>query len=200
MDARAAILRTFGCLHKTVHGDGADVLGRIVLTCEEMMQDRGCERVTRADNLLGAVKAGAAVLRARGGVDVNVYVHAEERVGVKAARAVLDECEEAGVTAVVVSAEGPTPFTRKECDGKPVQFFEARSLCYNVTRHALVPKHERAEAPPGVAPRSLPKLPETDPVVQYYGWPPGTVVRVWRCFGGHEPIPYFRVVSTAASS
>ena len=201
MDADS-ILRRFGCIHKTVHGDGADILGRIVLTCEEMLKDRGCDQVFRADDLLGGVQAGAALLRARGGgVDVNVYIHGEERVGVKAARMILDECEEAGVTALLVSIDGPTPFTRKEFDGKAVQFMDARSLCYNVTRHALVPKHVRVEAPPaGVEVKSLPKLLETDAVVQYYGWPVGTVVRVSRCFGGHEPIPYFRVVSPNVNS
>ena len=68
----------------------------------------------------------------------------------------------------------------------------------NVTRHALVPKHDKVDAPPpSTSVEALPKILTTDRVVQYYAWPVGTVVRVWRCYGGHEPVPYFRVVAAA---
>ena len=49
--------------------------------------------------------------------------------------------------------------------------------------------------PAGVTREQLPRILDTDPVVRYHAWPCGAVVRVWRVFGGHEPIPYFRVVA-----
>ena len=195
-------MRTDGPLariNRTIHGDTV-VVGRLMLTCEQMLRDRGCTRVTRADDVHLAVENGTALLRGRGpGVAVDVFViGSEDRVGVKHARAVLDACADDGATAVVVSAEGPTAFTRKECEGRAMQFFCARVLCYNVSQHSLVPRHERVEKPPeGVSVEALPKLPDTDPVAQYYHWPVGTVVRVWRCFSGHEPVPYYRVVCTS---
>ena len=101
---------------------------------------------------------------------------------------------------VVVSTDGPTPFTRKECEGKPVQFLLARQVCVNVTKHHLVPRHVRVDHPPdGMTPDDLPKMFETDPIAQYHAWPVGTVVRIDRRFRGHEPVPYFRVVSPASS-
>lgn len=184
-----------GRVHRTVHG--GNVLERVVTTCEEMLRDRGCAEVVRTPDLATAVENGRPLLCGReapsgGGFDV--YVHSEDRVGVKFARAVREACEKQGCEAVVVSVDGPTPFTRKEC-GDSIQFFGVRELCYNVTRHALVPKHVPVgEPPPGTTRETLPRMLDTDPVAQYYRWPLGTVVRVDRCFGGHEPIPYFRVV------
>lgn len=180
------MFESYASVHKAVHGDGHEVHRRVLRTCEEMLRDRGCARVERLDE---------PALRGRD-PDIDVHVLDEERVSVKAARAALDARAHDGVQVVIVSLEGPTPFARRECGGGPVQFFCARDLCVNVTRHALVPKHERVENAP--VPRALmPRILDTDRVVQYHNWPVGTVVRVWRCFGGHEPVPYFRVVTAA---
>ena len=189
----------FGCVHKTLHGDGKDTLGRAVLTCEQMLRDRGCTRIARAPDPDASIENGTPpILRGEGDdLIVEVYVHSEDQVGVKFVRSVLEVAEG---DVIVVSLEGPTPFTKKECDGKRIQFFTMRDVCVNITRHALVPKHEKMEQPPpGMRVEHLPLLLDTDPIVQYYNWPHGTIVRVWRTFGGHEPTPYFRVVSPATS-
>lgn len=150
-----------------------------------MLSDRGCARVR-----VHVPPVGELGLLAEGDARVRVYLCTEDRVGVKYARAVLDAGAE---QAVVVSIDGPTPFTRKECER--IQFFTARDLCVNVTKHHLVPKHERVTGPPaGIDAAHLPRLLDTDRVVQYYGWKVGSVVRIHRVFGGHEPITYYRVV------
>ena len=126
-----------------------------------------------------------------------MYLHAEDKVGVKFVRTVL---EAASGDVIIISLDGPTPFTKKECDGKRIQFFLIKELCENITHHSLVPKHERVESlPPDILKEHLPLILETDPIVQYHNWPIGTVVRVLRSFGGHEPIPYLRVVSSATA-
>ena len=174
-------MHKFGAIHRSVHGDEHDVLGRLLSTCEEMLLDRGCTNIVRA--------APATYSPAITSDQLDVHV-TEDKVGVKFARQII----EAGKPAIVVSPEGATPFTKRECEGKPLQFLLARDVCVNVTQHHLVPKHE--VVPADTAPKGqLPKILTTDPVVQWYDWPVGTVVRVWRCFGGHEPVPYFRVVA-----
>lgn len=197
----------FSSIHGAVHGNGREVLERILHTCEEMLRDRGCTCVTRAQDVAACIgDTKAPVLRGRdedGSCRVHVFLHGEDRVGIKYARQLLEDLdeeeEEPGVLAVVVSREGATPFTRKECDGRLVRFMLARDLYSNVTHHALVPKHEKVttETTPYYSPSSLPHILDTDRIVQYYDWPVGTVVRVWRTFGGHEPIPYLRVVVAA---
>ena len=128
----------YGSIHKSVHGAGHDVVVRILTTCEQMLRDRGCAdvQVLRDARACFDVEDTSPAITGRGGTrgdDYDVYVHSEERVSVKAARAILERSN--GVRAIVVSVEGPTPFTRRECDGQPVQFFTARELCVNVSRH-----------------------------------------------------------------
>lgn len=179
-----------GRIHKSIHGDGGANLQRILATCEQMLKDRGCAYVHRTSS-------GEPQLRGHGEEvgDIDVYVYTEEdKVGVKWVRSVLER----PAFVVVISLEGPTPFTRKECDPQRIQFLLARDMCVNVTRHALVPKHERVDAPPpGISVAALPKILDTDPIVQYHNWPHGTVLRILRRFGGHEPVPYYRTVVPA---
>ena len=47
-------------------------------------------------------------------------------------------------------------------------------------------------------PEFLPRIFDTDKVVEYYNWKIGDVVKIRRVFGGHEPFDYFRVVVAAA--
>lgn len=165
-------------------------------TCEQMLLDRGCTAVRVADAPLCEAAAGRPFVRGEA-PDTEVYLHLEDRVGVRFARQVVEGLGEGKKSALIVSLEGPTPFTRRECEGQRLQFFTCRQLCVNVTRHSLVPRHT-AVAPAGHDLALLPKLLETDAVAQYYGWPVGTVVQIERRLGTHEPIPYFRVVSASS--
>jgi len=190
----------FARIHQCVHADGRSLLDRVLTTCCEMLADRGCtevERLRSVDECLTQADASTPAVRGRGGrVDVNVYVHGEDRVGVKFARAVLEDADQEGIpSVVVVSPEGATPFTLKECQDRHIQFWRAKDLCFNVTQHCLVPQHIPVDGPPkGVSTGELPRILSTDVIARYYDWPVGTVVRIERAFGGHEPIPYFRLV------
>lgn len=194
MEAAAA---AYSRVHRAVHGDGHDVIERVLNTCEEMLRDRGCGSVNRVADVGDVFDSVTPAVS--GWVDEekgwDVFLLSEERVGVKVARAILEQLGKDRV-AVIVSVDGPTPFTRRECEGKAVEFFTARELVVNVTHHALVPAHQ-IDTECTIAPELLPIVLESDPVVRYYAWPRGTRVRVMRCFGGHEPIPYVRIVAGA---
>lgn len=187
------IIRKFSCVHKTVHGNGESNITKIMNTCDEMLVDRGCSDVCRNDSSVQRILNVEPVLVGRD-PDTHVYICDEEKVGVKYARAVLEKSKEAK-NIIIVSLDGPTPFTRKE--NSVIQFMLATSLSYNVTRHSLVPQHE-VVATTTIEKHQFPKILDTDPVVQYYNWPIGTVVRVWRCYGGHEVIPFYRCVSESS--
>ena len=190
------IIDKFGRLHSAIHGDAIGNLSRILKTVEEMLCDRDFATIRRDPDPLAAITGSRPVVRASAGSDeIVVYIHNEERVGVKWARTVLETHERDGIKIIAISQQGPSPFTKREREGKHIQFLLARAMCVNVTRHALVPKHERVEVlPDNVLPESLPYIYESDPVVQYYAWPVDTLVRITRHFGGTEPILYFRRV------
>lgn len=192
----SANLERFGGIHKSLHGDGRDIVMRTLRVLREMLSDRGCTSITDLvdpGDIAEAIARGGCLLKGRGpSIRVDVYFAPEDKVGVKYVRSILEQREEAA-DVVVVSVDGATPFTRKECEGRAIQFFLARDLCFNVTKHSLVPKHERVQEFPGTR-EELPQILDTDPIVQYYNYPPGVVLRTMRPFGGHEPIPYYRVV------
>lgn len=190
------ISERFGRVHRAIHANGRDVLDRVLVTCDEMLRDRGCTRVVH--HSLDATGQFDPVMEGHGSCGgIRIYVHGEDKVGVKFAR-IIQERTEDRILSLIISVDGPTPFTKKECNPKRVQFMTVRNLCVNVTRHSLVPKHEVVtNAPDGVSVDKLPPILDSDPIVQYYNWPAGTIVRVWRRFAGYEPVPYFRRVSSS---
>lgn len=186
----------FGSIHRAIHGDGWNVLRRVLGTLEQVLNDRGYSRVERFsdENIRAHPPEPIMVGNGPDGM-VRVFLCGDDRVSVKYARAVLETGE--GST-IILSAEGPTPFTRKELSGTSIRFMQFHSLCNNKTRHTLVPQHERVDRPPdGICCHNLPRYLESDPIVQHYNWPVGTILRIWRNYGGHEPIPYYRIVVAA---
>jgi len=164
------------------------------------LRARGATEIEREADVRASIEDGNGHILSATSPNLTwrAYIHGEDRVGVKYARTIVDECAEAGTHAIVISLEGPTPFTRRECEGGHVQFFMARDMCVTIVDHCLVPKHERITAeqlPSGVRPENLPTMEQSDRVVQYYNWPPRSIVRITRVFGGNEPIPYYRLVT-----
>lgn len=191
----------FGRMHSTVRVlDGASLLQRIVGTLSEMLHDRGCAPVVFHG--ISAVERDEPLFvgHREDRPTVVVYFATEERVGVKTARSLIEDARKraADPEVVVVSLEGPTPYTKRELEGNAnVQFQMAKHLTANRARHRLVPPHrlvtpeERAAL--GAADSELPRILDTDPVVQYYMFPVGSVVRIDRSCGS-EVRPYFRLV------
>lgn len=195
-----SFIRNLGNMHASVQGDGRAFLTRILNTLHEMLQDRGMQKIVHVENVEAAIENGSVPVIE--GYDSNegvtrVFVHPEERVSVKSARAIIQTYGEKD-DLVIVSVEGPTTFTKKECDDKNVQFLLAKDVCVNKSRHHLVPKHVRVPCPPPhTTVESLPKILDTDPIVQYYNFPKGSILKIERVFGGHETVTYFRVVVSA---
>lgn len=195
-----SFIRSLGNMHASVQGDGRASLSRILNTLHEMLHDRGMQRIVRVENLDAAIENGNIPVME--GYDANkgvtrVFVHPEERVSVKSARTMIQTYGEKDYL-VIVSVEGPTSFTKKECEDKNVQFLLAKDVCVNKSKHHLVPKHVMVPCPPPhTTVESLPKILDTDPIVQYYNFPKGSILKIERVFGGHETVTYFRVVVSA---
>ena len=166
-DTYQHFVQTLGRAHSSLHGDGTDVLGRILIVCEQMLQDRGCRTVCRADDLVSCITSPTPIFLGREGpTDYDLYIVAEERIGIKAARGILAATQD-DAHVIVVSLEGATSFTRKECDGKNIQFMCVRDVCVNKTRHHLVPKHVAVPPPCDVDAQHLPRIVETAPSVHF---------------------------------
>lgn len=188
-----SFLQRLGVVHRALHTDGSKLLARIVATCIEMLADRGEEEVRASPEPLAEAVAGRPVVWSE---TTNVFLHTEDRVGVKFARAVLEA--HGDKKAVCVSIDGPTPFTRHEFESRAMQFMTCKSLCSNVTQHQLVPRHRLvAEADVPYEKSALALIAAGDPIVQYYDWPVGGVVKIERVHGGSEPTTYFRLIASS---
>lgn len=176
-------------------------------TVIEMLTDRNyvtiqaCQTV---EEVMHNMSTGAAVARACVPdtlMPVRVQFHNEDRIGVKPIRGWFES--DTPVHVIAVSLEGPTAFAKRECElsNQHVEFFTFRDLSVNITKHALVPKHERLSAE-SVAQlpydskkhKTLPVLYTTDRVAQYYNYQPGDVIRITRTAGTQEPTHFFRLV------
>ena len=183
------------------------MLRRVLRTCREMVADRGY--VTTAVQDAASLDACRPVIEARSPTrgSLRVVFCPEDKVGVKYTRALFaDAVERDGVDLlVVVSSDGPTPFCKRECDERYadcMQFFTYRQLLFNVTRfdmtpaHSLVPRDEAARLARElrvVKDTDWPRILLRDPVVRYYDFRRGDIVRIERTHGG-EPTTYYRIV------
>ena len=172
------------------------MLARVLVTCIEMLTDRGMTVTSCAPttaDVINCIKEGVPVLQcAAGDEKCSVLFHSEERVGVKHMRAWIDTYKH---LIIVVSVEGPTPFTRKESECEGIQFFQFKELVTNITKHSLVPKHVRVANPPkNIQKEYLPKIYTSDKVVQYYDFKPGEIIRIERTMGVQNPMMYYRLV------
>lgn len=91
---------------------------------------------------------------------------------------------------IVVYNTSVTPPVKKLVESTTIiriELFTADELGYNVTKHVLVPKHEKAsDIEYKQLKQYLTKIPRilvTDPVVRFYGFKRGTVVKVTRKTG-----------------
>ena len=198
----ATYLSKLARVNNTAHCSPKDTVSRCMKTLIEMLRDRGyvdiqtCQTVEEAFESMTALRP---LMQAVGNDRlVRVHFHNEERVGVKQLRAWT---ENAGNDAIiVVSLDGPTSFTRKEAEEKNpnVSFFLFRDLCVNITRHELVPRHERIPRSTlpldGSSVDALPVLYTTDRVAQYYDFRPDDIVRITRTAGVQEPVYYYRIL------
>lgn len=181
---------------KATHVDD-DIIMRVVRTVVDMLRDRGCDEVV-APQTVEEVEATAlaeeSVIVGGPSPAVRVVFVGDDRVSVKTMRSVMES--NAHDRTIFVSFDGPTAFAKREAVqawGTSVQFFRYRELVYNVTKHALVPKHEKDEGDHPDA-SFYPHILVTDPVCQYHDFQVGDVVRISRFRGSVRPFSYFRTV------
>ena len=196
--------------HGRVSGDA--ILARVFHTVCEMLADRGYTLQTicqSSDDLAARMKQRKSVVTARRGTrQCLAFFESDDKVSIKFLRAIRDAHPEALL--LVVSAEGPTAFAKKEVNdpwGEHVPFFPVQELTRNVARHELVPTHVALDADERAALiaryhlklEQLPVLLPHDPIRRYYDFGPGDVVRILRRGVAQEEVPFYRIVQAAGT-
>ena len=205
--------------------DGLDVLTACYEHMAEMVVDRGYTLTRRSDTaaaMCTAIDDGAPVLVAsrlatpddgedaasspgarRRRCHLLFFVDGDERTSVKWVRSLRERYADADAHLVVASAEGPTPFAKREMSSADdVEFWFVREFLLNPTRHALVPRHEQMRVDEVVALQRArciaddqwPQLLATDIVARWHAFPKHSVVRIHREGFGVERGYYYRKV------
>lgn len=182
---------------------------------QELMADRGYVSVTSVR--VGSDPLHLCSARDASGSVVAVFLTNENKTGVKTVRKLREEGAKQGARRVILLCpDGLTPFAVREvratqpsdAQGRHpseacyLEVFKKHELAFNVTKHALVPRHrivpssEKKQLLADLACKAgaLPKIKEGDPVVRYLGCPVGTVLAIERTIGQLEPETYYRIV------
>lgn len=201
-------LGRIGKLNNTAQESTTAVLMSTLKTIIEMLTDRGYQNIQACqtvEEVTEHMTESRFIVCGGGRQTVHVYFHNEDRVGVKQLRSWVEASNVDSI--IVVSLDGPTSFTRRESEQNyhQVQFFLFRDLCVNITKHVLVPKHEKVtrDELPFELSESMDEVPTfytTDKVVQYYAFQVGDIVRITRTAGVQEPVFYFRIVRSPPAS
>jgi len=205
------LLLKIGQINNTASGNPNVVLERVLRTTIHMLQDRGYS-VTNdcrtTSDIVIKMQDSEHIIYAENEKDSTstiVFFHNEERVCVKQMRNAHEQNPDHKV--IIISLEGPTAFTKKETEQSKsnTQFFTFKDMCVNITRHHLVPKHEKIDKTcvkhsEHISDDEWPKLYTTDKIAQYYDFKPGDVIRITRMVGYQEPVYFYRLVCTPSLS
>ena len=203
------ILNKIGQINNSATARYNVVLNSVLKTCIDMLRDRGynlCNDCRTIGDITYKMQENEAIMFGEHTTEPTIFVffHNEERIGVKQMRTWYEN--HIGGDLIIVSLEGPTAFTKKEAEHnyKNIQFFCYQNLCVNVTKHSLVPKHEKMTQQDIeqlnikiTDDEEWPKLYTNDAISQYYNFKPGDLIKITRTIGYPEPIYYYRLVSVA---
>lgn len=201
-------LSRIGQLNNTAKKSTENVLLSTLKTTIEMLQNRGYNSIQACqsiDEVVENMTEGRCIIYGNGRRTIQVFFHNEDRVGVKQLRTWVETTPADNV--IIISLEGPTAFTRREAEQTypQVQFFLFRDLCVNITKHVLVPLHEKVMASElpfelSSARTEVPSLYSTDRVAQYYAFQVGDIIRITRTAGVQEPVFYYRILRAPPAS
>lgn len=116
----------------------------------------------------------------------------KERQGVETIAQFINTAQQLGASnAIIISSEEFTPEAQKKISGitKPtIQVFFDYQLYFNPTFHFLTPKHTKISdedrrkllAESKIQPSQLLVISIDDPIVRYYGWKIGNIIRIER--------------------
>ena len=136
---------------------------------------------------------------------VHVYFAIDPKVPVKKMRDYIQHMTDSKVNhAIIVYAHQITPSAKSEIPPNLViETFKANELFENITKHKLVPPHYKLDdfevlellKLKKTEKHKLPRYDPEDPIVKYYHWPIGSVIKIIRKFGNHQdPQIYWRHV------
>lgn len=163
-------------------------LFNVTQTCKEMLADRGYTITEQEPERITSVTPS--------GTTVILYLVMEDKLNIDIFKKYYALIRRAKCThAILVYDKQMTSSVKSALTNTntvTIEMFTKAELLFNITKHVLVPKHERIDASQydDSALSKYPKIRRGDPVCRYYGFQVGNLIRITRRDGSI----YYRVV------
>ena len=182
------------------------ILSCVRNTLQQMLSDRGYV-ITLSDDITTAVQDEQRPFlkgkRVEAPVEIVCHLLTESnKLGVKQLRAMETIYDLKKIVLILVTLDGQTSFCKNnQQDEGNIQVFTYKELLVNPTRHEFVPRHSYVDEA-GVSElidqygpiENFPKIMQSDPIVRYYGWKRGDVLKVDRRCCMAQRLPFYREV------
>lgn len=153
---------------------------RVVETLKEMLEQRGYEVYDTSEGIVG---------RKRGKGSIMVFFNIGPKVNNERIQDYVARMKSLSINhCIVVYSQSVTSQAQKiieELQDMRIELFSYDSLRYNITKHRLVPKHTQLSKAEGKAFKEaygtkIPVLLTTDPVVRFYDFQKGDIIKIER--------------------
>lgn len=133
--------------------------------------------------------------------EIVVFANPVEKFNVGCVKERLNVVNTLGLTHCIVVVESVTPVAKQLMSSGDIVFeaFSLVELQYNITKHELVPNHEKLGAIEEAAFKkkygtSLNAIMRTDPVARFYNFQRGDIIRITHNFPGSPKAITYRIV------
>ena len=156
-------------------------------TCIEMIQQRGY-KIIKNDDVIIAEKLDHN--------NIIVFFNETSKLDVERLKEYLSLMGESGIYhSIIIFKDAVTPVAKKVVEELPkssegknnyiIELFEHKTLRYNITKHRLVPKHtalpkKASQQFKELYGTKIPILLRNDPIVQFYNFQRGDIIRIDR--------------------
>lgn len=141
------------------------------------------------------------IFEKKNGIKIIVIWCLNENIGVSTIHECMKRMDERQVQNAIIVKQGKITSAAQTAltlePTKTLQIFDIFELKNNLTRHSMVPKHELVNPTESqhlldqykISRLQLPRISIDDPVIKYYGWKRGHIVKIHRKTG-----PYYRCI------
>lgn len=156
---------------------------KIINTILEMFEQRGYSDIKQNEEYITANDTDNNIVR----VKLNII----EKLNVAEINSIIHELQTDNISHCIVVFEGvPTPTVKNLISTLPdlnlnIELFKSEDLFFNITKHILVPKHEKINKQEQIQFKksfgtNIPILLKSDPISKFYNFKKGDIIKVTR--------------------
>lgn len=155
---------------------------RVKVTCIDMLNARGYTQIREEDGIIHGQDPSS-------GQAICVILHTQPKFTVTNVQEYNMMVSSMNINHYIIVVENPvTPMARKVIDNSiemTIEVFLMQELVFNITKHELVPKHEKLNAEKALELKKrfgtkFPVILKIDPICRFYGFKRGDMIKIVR--------------------